>query len=271
MRPRIPYRRIDVAAAADLVRRDDVLTFDVRDAASFARAHIAGARHLSEANLPVFITAAAKARPILIYCYRGHASQEYAQTFSDFGFAEVYSLDGGYEDWGRMQQQVAAPPAEDGGLRQWLTAQGFPPGQVNATIVNATTPLMKAAHLGNASVLRALLAAGARVDAINADGNNALWLACVGNHPDLIDLLVSAGIDIDNRNESGATALMYAASSGRDAVVAHLLAKGADTAAETPDGFTALDLAATLECLALLRHAGRGPRAAETDHEHHRA
>ena len=88
MRPRIPFQRIDVTAAAELVRRDDVLTLDVRDATSYAKAHIAGARHLSQANLSVVITAAAKTRPILIYCYRGHASQEYAQTFSDFGFAE---------------------------------------------------------------------------------------------------------------------------------------------------------------------------------------
>ena len=269
MRPRIPFQRIDVTAAAELVRRDDVLTLDVRDAASYARAHIAGARHLSQANLSVVITAAAKTRPILIYCYRGHASQEYAQTFSDFGFAEVYSLDGGYEDWSRMQH-VVAPAAEDDGLHQWLAAQGFPPGDANATIANATTPLMQAAYLGEDTVIRALLAAGVQVDTRNADGNNALWLACVGNHLDIIDLLVAAGIDIDNRNESGATALMYAASSGRDGVVARLLALGADTAAET-DGFTALDMAATIECLALLRHAGRGQRDAETDHEHHRA
>jgi len=255
MRPRIPFQRIDVTAAAELVRRDDVLTLDVRDATSYAKAHIAGARHLSQANLSVVITAAAKTRPILIYCYRGHASQEYAQTFSDFGFAEVYSLDGGYEDWSRMQQQLVTPAVDDG-LRQWLVAQGFPPGDVNATIANATTPLMKAALLGHDAMARALLAGGAQVDARNADGNNALWLACVGNHLDIIDLLVAAGIDIDNRNDGGATALMYAASSGRDGVVAHLLAKGADTAAET-DGFTALDMAATVECLALLRHAGR--------------
>ena len=270
MRPRIPFQRIDVTAAAELVRRDDVLTLDVRDAASYARAHIAGARHLSQANLSVVITAAAKTAPILIYCYRGHASQEYAQTFSDFGFAEVYSLDGGYEDWSRMQE-VIAPAAVDDGLRDWLAAQGFPPDDVNATIANATTPLIKAAYLGNDRMVRALLAAGARVDARNTDGNNALWLACVGNHLDIIDLLVAADIHIDNRNESGATALMYAASSGRDAVVARLLASDADTAAETPDGFTALHMAATMECLTLLRHAGRGPRDAETDHEHHRA
>ncbi len=99
MRPRIPFRRIDSGEAMELLRRDGVLTLDVRDAASFETAYIAGAQRLTQANLSSFITTTAKTTPILIYCYRGHASQEYAQTFSDFGFPAVYSLDGGYEDW----------------------------------------------------------------------------------------------------------------------------------------------------------------------------
>jgi len=142
-------------------------------------------------------------------------------------------------------------------LQDWLAVQGFPPRGVNAVIANDTTPLMKAAHLGQDAVVGELIAAGARLEATNADGNNALWLACVGGHLDVIDRLVAGGIDIDNRNDNGATALMYAASSGKAAVVAHLLAKGADTAAETLDGFTALDMAASMECLVLLRRAGR--------------
>ena len=112
---------------------------------------------------------------------------------------------------------------------------------------------MKASHVGDDRIARLLIAAGARVNARNDDGNNALWLACVGNHLDLIDTLVEAGIDIDNRNDNGATALMYAASSGKAGVVERLLAKGADVSPETLDGFTALDLAQTIECLQLLR------------------
>ncbi len=90
---------------------------------------------------------------------------------------------------------------------------------------------------------------------LNADGNNALWLACVEKHLALIDLLLDAGIDIDNCNDNGATALMYVASSGRTDVVAHLLARGADIKPETLDGFSALDMAANIDCLNLLRSA----------------
>jgi thiosulfate/3-mercaptopyruvate sulfurtransferase len=259
MRQRTPYRCIDVDAAADLLRRNDVLKLDVRDIASFERAHVGGAAHASQANLSALISQTAKTTPILIYCYRGHASREYAQTFADFGFAEVYSLDGGFEALSKPPRASDTAP-QDEALQHWLAAQGFPAGDVNAVIANATTPLMQAAHLGESRIVNALLAAGAGLDANNADGNNALWLACVGSHLDIIDLLVAAGIDIDNCNDNGATALMYAASSGRDAVVAQLLAKGADTKPETPDGFSALDMAASVECLALLRHATRSPR-----------
>jgi thiosulfate/3-mercaptopyruvate sulfurtransferase len=152
-------------------------------------------------------------------------------------------MDGGYEAWSHRPRPTGAVPEE--ALQAWLTQQGFQPDDVNGVGPNAMTPLMKAAHLGQAEIARKLIAAGAKLDARNADGNNALWLACVGQHLDMIDLLVDAGVDIDNRNDNGATCLMYAASSGKDGVVAKLLASGADTAPETLDGFSALDMAAT--------------------------
>ena len=99
MRPRTPFERIDAQRAETLFSHSDLVVFDARDAGSFDKSHIDGARHLSSANLSAVLSATARNRPILIYCYHGNASQEYAQTFSDFGFSEVYSLDGGYEAW----------------------------------------------------------------------------------------------------------------------------------------------------------------------------
>jgi rhodanese-related sulfurtransferase len=252
MSQRTPFQRIDVAAAEILLSYSDPLVLDARDARSFATSRIVGAQPVSSANLGALIGATARTRPILIYCYHGNASRDYAQTFSDFGFSEVYSLDGGYEAW------RARSPADDGvrldaALRDWLSAQQFAAGGIDAVIANATTPLMKASHIGDRDIVDLLIKAGAQLNACNADGNNALWLACVGGHLDIIDMLVSAGIDIDNRNDNGATPLMYAASSGKAAIVERLLGKGADVTVETLDGFSALDLAGTIECLTLLR------------------
>ena len=255
MRQRTPFRRIDIEQAISLLPRENLLLLDARDANSFDASHIDDAQFLSGANLSGFLGSPEKNRPILIYCYHGNASQEYAQMFSDFGFAEVYSLDGGYDAWINRPQE----PEEDESapldltLVEWLAAQRFPPGNINAAGANAATPLMTAAHAGNSDIVRLLIAAGAAVNARNADGNTALWLACVGQHLDIIDILLDAGIDIDSRNDSGATSLIYASSSGKADVVARLLARGADASLETTEGFSALDLASSIECLTLLR------------------
>jgi thiosulfate/3-mercaptopyruvate sulfurtransferase len=258
MSPRNPFRRIDVTEAAAVIRRGDALILDVRDAGSFQRGRIGGAQHASSANLTAIISGARRARPVLIYCYHGNASREFAQIFSDFGFAEVYSMDGGYEAW-RSAPSAADGSKADAALQPWLVEHGFP--DINAVIANATTPLMKASHRGDSAIVRMLIAAGAQLDDRNADGNNALWLACVGGHLDVIDILVEGGIDLNNRNDNGATPLMYGASSGQADVVVRLLEKGADPSPETLDGFTALDLASTVECLALLRLVTPGGKA----------
>ena len=114
---------------------------------------------------------------------------------------------------------------------------------------------MVAAWRGAAAIAEALLAHGVALDAANADGNNALWLACVHGDPKQVARLVEAGVPLDHANDAGATCLMYAASSGKAEVLRTLLALGADPALRSGDDFTALDMAATVDCLQLLRSA----------------
>jgi thiosulfate/3-mercaptopyruvate sulfurtransferase len=90
MRARTPFQRIDSQRAEALLSRDSLLVLDVRDAGSFDKSHIDGARPLSSANLSAVLGETARTRPILIYCYHGNASREYAQTFSDSA-CEVWS------------------------------------------------------------------------------------------------------------------------------------------------------------------------------------
>jgi len=160
--------------------------------------------------------------------------------------------------------QTATPPLEGEELQNWLThdqspsgviKEGFPCNDINAAAQHGLTPLTKASRAGDAAKVAALLQRGARLDIRNADGNNALWLACVGANLEVIDVLIKAGVDIDNQNDNGATCLMYAASAGKDAVVKALLAAGANSKLTSRDDYTALDMAATLPCLQLLRKA----------------
>ncbi|MBI3432561.1 MAG: ankyrin repeat domain-containing protein [Hydrogenophilales bacterium] len=246
------FRRIDAATASELLGRDDVRVFDSRDEARFERAHIAGAQRLSAANLDATLLGTPKTVPVLLVCYHGNASQTYGQMFADFGFAEVYSLDGGFAAWQRLQRKTA-PPVLGPQLAQWLQQHGYPDDDPDAVAEHGMTPLMRASKLGDTETVFELLQAGASLDATNADGNNALWLACVGESLDAMDVLIRAGIDLDHQNDNGATCLMVATSTGKHAVVDMLLASGADPRLTTLDDFSALDMAATIECLRLLR------------------
>ena len=148
-------------------------------------------------------------------------------------------------------------------LQAWLLGHGFPPDGYDAVVADRTTPLMRASYPSRPDIVRALIDAGVALNSRNADGNNALWLACVSNDSDTIDALIAAGIDLENRNDNEATSLMYAASSGKANLLEKLLTAGALLHHQTLDGFTALDIASTLDCLRLLRGADQNRRRTE--------
>jgi rhodanese-related sulfurtransferase len=247
-------QRINVSGAKELLQRDGLLLLDARDHPSFSQARIGTALHLTSATLDNFLLRTPRQTPVLIYCYHGNASLTYGQMFIDFGFREVYSLDGGFEAWQAARARGAARVL-DAGLQQWLTQHGYPAQDIDAPGEHGMTPLMRASKLGQTAIVAQLIQAGAHIGAKNIDGNNALWLACVGESLEAIDLLAHAGIAIDHQNDNGATCLMYAASTGKAAVVEKLLAIGADPTLKTLDDFSALDMAATIDCLRLLRRA----------------
>jgi rhodanese-related sulfurtransferase len=253
------FRRVSAAEAETLLKSASISVLDTRDPVAFAQARIEGAALLGSANLDAIIRGAPKEQAVLIYCYRGNASQVYAQTFVDFGFREVYDLIGGFDAWRAHLSSSATATSNahqpSAALRAWLAEHGFPTDDPAATIQNHTTPLMHAARLGARAVAVELIERGAALDATNNDGNNALWLACFGGDPELVDLLIASGIDMNRQNDNGATCLMYAASAGKTEVVARLLAAGADVRMKSLDDFSALDMAANLECLMLLRRA----------------
>jgi rhodanese-related sulfurtransferase len=261
------FRRIDAAAAAELIckKRSGELPilalFDVRDRATFERAHIAGAEHLTEAQLAQALRRVAKHEPVMIYCYHGNASQVYAETFADFRYLEVYSVDGGFDPLHAalvaregVRKVPVLPATASAELTAFIHEFGFDAADLDAAREHDLSPLMRAALIGHAELIAELLPLGVDLQRRNADGNNALWLACVSRDPASVQSLVAAGIDVNNVNDLGATCLMYAASSGRDTMVAELLKAGADPYIRNFDDVRAVDLAATLPCLKLLRH-----------------
>jgi thiosulfate/3-mercaptopyruvate sulfurtransferase len=247
------YRRISTLEARGVIAAKAPLVIDVRDAGAYRNGHIPGALLFSDLNPMELRRTVPRDRALLVYCYHGIASQDVAQMFADFGFGEVYSLDGGFEAW--LGDNGAAQPAADP-LSGWLSEQGFEPGEPNRQ-AGGVWPLLKACQAGRADLVEALAAAGADLAVTDGYGNDALWAACYSESLPTIAALLDAGIDPNRRNPSGATALVFAASSGRTEVVSLLLDRGADPGIQTQDDFTALDLAANVEILNLLRSAGR--------------
>jgi ankyrin repeat protein len=142
-------------------------------------------------------------------------------------------------------------------LAAFLEERGFPPDNLSAAQSDGRfTPLMRAAKEGRLDIVEALLALGVDISVLNADGCNALWLACYNGSHIIIECLIAAGIDIDLQNGNGATCLMYVSSNSKPDLVKLLLEKGANAKLKNFDDFSALDLAASLACMKLLRNVG---------------
>ena len=107
--------------------------------------------------------------------------------------------------------------------------------------------LMRAAKHNNIPGVRALLKAGADVNARNGEGETALMLAlnwtAETNLP-VIQALLAAGADVNVHMQDGWTVLMAASMDSRENVIQALLSAGADPKAQRADGDTALMLAA---------------------------
>jgi len=93
------FKSISVADAEHLLANQQPLVLDCRDVKDYQTGHIDNAMHVHEQLRDSLLIKGDKQKPLLIYCYYGHASEHLAEMFGDFGFQQVYSLVGGYADW----------------------------------------------------------------------------------------------------------------------------------------------------------------------------
>ena len=92
------YENITQTRAKALIQEGATLA-DIRDKASFDSAHINHAFHLTNDNIQDFIRDNDLDKPLIVYCYHGHSSQQAADFLHQQGFEQVYSLIGGYTEW----------------------------------------------------------------------------------------------------------------------------------------------------------------------------
>ena len=95
------FKQITVDETKHLIEMGDITILDIRDLHSYSMGHISNAIHAEGVDFNSFISEEDKEKPLLIYCYHGHSSQSAAEYFSEKGFANVYSMDGGYTVWQR--------------------------------------------------------------------------------------------------------------------------------------------------------------------------
>ena len=111
------------------------------------------------------------------------------------------------------------------------------------TRINAYTPLFLASREGQASVVDALLKAGAEFDPRSSTGSTPLMLAAASGNVEAVQRLLDAGADVKAKeNARGQTPLMFAAAYDRVGVVELLLKRGADLGARVRCDFPLLEL-----------------------------
>jgi len=106
------FECISVQQAQQRLEQGAALLVDIRDPQSFEVAHASGAFHLTNVSLNTFMQQADLSTPVLVMCYHGNSSKGAAQYLLTQGFAQAYSIDGGFEAW-----RAAFPQQVEAGIR----------------------------------------------------------------------------------------------------------------------------------------------------------
>ncbi|MGD8440363.1 MAG: ankyrin repeat domain-containing protein [Holophagae bacterium] len=142
------------------------------------------------------------------------------------------------------------------------------PSVAAATDGSSYTALHWASIRAHWRIVAELVAAGAPVNAVGADGGTPLHWACHHDRADMVALLLDAGADVTVQNRWGRTPLHVAARRGHPQVAALLIAHGADPNVTTREGWTPLHVARMSDhpdLVELLIAAGADPAATDVD------
>ena len=105
------FKRISVEQAKNLCA-DGAVMVDIRDPESFANGHPSGAIHLDNQSLAEFIAQADLDVSTIVVCYHGHSSQSAAAYLHSQDFSDLYSMDGGFEEWRHALPELVERSAE---------------------------------------------------------------------------------------------------------------------------------------------------------------
>lgn len=99
MKSKNNYKCISIDEAKEMMETLEITLVDIRDSQSYMEARIPESLNINGQNAEEFISISNKDKPLIIYCYHGNNSKSVAEFFSSKGFSQVYSMDGGFQDW----------------------------------------------------------------------------------------------------------------------------------------------------------------------------
>ncbi|MHC4212870.1 MAG: ankyrin repeat domain-containing protein [Planctomycetota bacterium] len=114
---------------------------------------------------------------------------------------------------------------------------------VNATMSNNKTALVRAVQHDSTDEVELLLVNGADADATTGDGGHVLFIAAKSGQKDIMKLLVAHGADVNARNREGQTILFYDFVLKDNDFLKTILEKDIDLNVRDIDGMTAIKLA----------------------------
>ncbi|MEM1047074.1 MAG: ankyrin repeat domain-containing protein [Pseudomonadota bacterium] len=118
---------------------------------------------------------------------------------------------------------------------------------------NGKAPIHDAADDGNTSAVELLIGAGAATDIADGDGQTGLHLACEYGHVETVKAFIRAGCNPDHPDPKGRTPLHFAARNGEHDMIRVLMIAGADPLAEDFLGQTPMQILTAFDDLAVLK------------------
>ncbi len=102
-------KNVDAKEAAKLVADGTVTVLDVRTAEEFSEGHIAGATNINfmAKDFAAQVGRLDRDKVYLLHCASGGRSKRCLPQLQQFGFKQIYHLDGGFSAWEEAGQPIA--------------------------------------------------------------------------------------------------------------------------------------------------------------------
>ena len=94
-------KKVSKVEFSELMKKSGAQLIDVRTSREFSNGFIEGAKNI-DYNGDSFekqMKKLDKTKPVLVYCAAGGRSENAAELLQEWGFKEVYDLEGGYNGW----------------------------------------------------------------------------------------------------------------------------------------------------------------------------